>query len=194
MSILQHLDQLTSVPGEYVVQNFNDTKQLDEWIIPKSFASTDVNVDLEKDSRTSITDIFITDQEFSSPAPERLIGRLSSKPKEVLEHISAILSTTLPDNAISGDLADLVGFDDIEIVADLLASRSYFVNALSERGRTTRESPTSEKAKTAVIASLAPQDVRRRLEETLRANASRPLFTGVAKLQKCFHMCTLRPL
>jgi hypothetical protein len=32
----------------------------------------------------------------------------------------------------------------------------------------------------AVVASLAPQDVRRRLEETLRANASRPLFTGVA--------------
>jgi len=62
-----------------------------------------------------------------------------------------------------------------------------------------------------VAASLAPQDVRRRMEETLRANASRPLFTGVAvssfaaqresllkifskKLQKCFHMCTLRPL
>ncbi|KAG1874559.1 Sec63-domain-containing protein [Suillus subalutaceus] len=33
----------------------------------------------------------------------------------------------------------------------------------------------------AVVASLAPQDVRRRLEETLRANASRPLFTGVAQ-------------
>jgi hypothetical protein len=49
------------------------------------------------------------------------------------------------------------------------------------------------------------------MEETLRTNASRPLFTGVAvgsfapwreplfkisskKLQKCFHMCTLRPL
>lgn len=182
MSILQHLDQLTSVPGEYVVQNSNDTKQLDEWIMPKLFASSDVNVDLEKDSRISITDVFITGQKLSSPAPEHLIGRLSSKPKEVLEHISAILSTTLPDNAISGELADLVGFDDIEIVEELLASRSYFVNALSERDRTTRESPTSEKAKTgAVVASLAPQDVRRRLEETLRANASRPLFTGVAQ-------------
>ncbi|KAG2042976.1 Sec63-domain-containing protein [Suillus americanus] len=32
-----------------------------------------------------------------------------------------------------------------------------------------------------IVASLAPQDVRRRMEETLRANASRPLFTGVAQ-------------
>jgi antiviral helicase SLH1 len=37
----------------------------------------------------------------------------------------------------------------------------------------------------AVIASLAPQDVRRRMEETLRANASRPLFTGVAVSSFC---------
>lgn len=63
----------------------------------------------------------------------------------------------------------------------------------------------------APIASLAPQDVRRRMEETLRANASRPLFTGISvslisqgretllkisrkRPQKCFHMCTLHPL
>jgi hypothetical protein len=33
MSILEHLDQLTSAPGEYAVQKFNDTKQLDDWIM-----------------------------------------------------------------------------------------------------------------------------------------------------------------
>lgn len=193
MSILQHLDQLMSAPGEHAVQNFNDTKQLDDWIMPKSFTSPDVNDDLEQDSRNSITDVFITGQKLSLPTPEHLIGRLSSKPKEVLEHISGILSTTLPDDVISGELADLVGFDDIEIVAELLASRSYFVDALSGREKTTFKISTSEKAKTGtVVTSLAPQDIRRRLEGTLRANASRPLFTGVAKLQKCFHMYTLR--
>ncbi|KAG1806935.1 Sec63-domain-containing protein [Suillus plorans] len=184
MSILVHLDQLTSAPGEYAVQNFNDAKLLDDWIMPKSFASPDhdVNDDLEKDFRTSITDVFITGQKLSLSAPEHLIGRLSSKPREVLEHISGILSTTLPDDAISGELADLVGFDDIEIVAELLASRSYFVNVLSGRDRTTFENSTSGKPKTGVVtASLAPQDVRRRMEETLRTNASRPLFTGVAQ-------------
>jgi antiviral helicase SLH1 len=56
---------------------------------------------------------------------------MRSKPKEVLEHIYGIMSTTLPDDVISGELADLVGFDDIEIVAELLASRSSFVNAVS---------------------------------------------------------------
>jgi antiviral helicase SLH1 len=163
--------------------------------LPKSFTSPDVNDDLEKDFRNSITDVFITGQKLPVSTPEHLIGRLSSKPKEVLEHIYGIMSTTLPDDVISGELADLVGFDDIEIVAESLASRSYFVNALSGRDRSIFESSTSEKAKTGTVAaSLAPQDVRRRMEETLRANASRPLFTGVAKLQKCFHMCTLRPL
>ncbi|KAG2077544.1 Sec63-domain-containing protein [Suillus decipiens] len=183
MSILEHLNRLTSAPGEsYTVQNFNDTKQLDDWIMPKLFTSPGVNDDLEKDFRTSIMDVFITGQELSISPPEHLIGRLSSKPKEVLEHIYSILSTTLPDDAISGELADLVGFDDIEIVAELLASRSYLVDALPGKDKRTFEGSTSEKAKTgAVIASLAPQDVRRRLEETLRANASRPLFTGVAQ-------------
>ncbi|KAG0709510.1 Sec63-domain-containing protein [Suillus ampliporus] len=79
----------------------------------------------------------------------------------------------------------MVGFDDIDLVAGLLTSRSYFMNALSVRGQTTVENSTAEKAQTAatgtVIASLAPQDVRRRMEETLRANASRPLFTGMAQ-------------
>jgi antiviral helicase SLH1 len=131
MSILEHLDQLTSAPGEYAVQKFNDTKQLDDWIMPKSFTSPDVNDDLEKDFRNSIMDVFITGQKLSVSTPEHLIGRLSSKPKEVLEHIYGILLTTLPDDVISGELADLVGFDDIEIVAESLASRSYFVNAVS---------------------------------------------------------------
>ncbi|KAG1753916.1 Sec63-domain-containing protein [Suillus paluster] len=185
MSILEHLDQLTSAPRENAVQNF-DTKQLDNWITPNSFASLDVNDDLENDVRTSITDVFTADQDPSLvPPPQHLIGRLSSKPKEVLEAISDILSTTRTNEAISSELADLVGFDDIELVAGLLTFRSYFMNALSVRGHPTVEHSTTDKAKTSgtgtTIASLAPQDVRRRMEETLRANASRPLFTGMAQ-------------
>ncbi|KAG1785198.1 uncharacterized protein HD556DRAFT_1314460 [Suillus plorans] len=132
MPILVHLDQLTSAPGKYAVQNFNNAKKLEHWITPRSFASPDhgVNNNLEKDFRTSITDVFTTGQKLSLSLPEHLIGRLSrnlmivtfSKPKGVLEHISGILSTTLPNDAVSGELADLVGFDDIKIVAELLAS------------------------------------------------------------------------
>lgn len=56
---------------------------------------------------------------------------MRSKPKEVVEAISGLLSSTRLDDAISGELADLVGFEDIELVAGLLTSRSYFVNAVS---------------------------------------------------------------
>jgi antiviral helicase SLH1 len=56
---------------------------------------------------------------------------LRSKPKGVVEAISGLLSSTRPDDAISSELADLVGFEDIELVTELLTSRSYFVNAVS---------------------------------------------------------------
>ena len=56
---------------------------------------------------------------------------IRSKPKEILEAISRILSTSRPDEAISGELADVVGFEDIELVAGLLTSRSYFMNSVS---------------------------------------------------------------
>ncbi|OJA16987.1 hypothetical protein AZE42_00549 [Rhizopogon vesiculosus] len=185
MSILEHLYQLTSAPGEHAAQNF-DTRQLDGWIMPKSFATPDVNDDLEKDFRTSITDVFNTDQDLlSAPVYQHLTKRLSSKPKGVVEAISALLSSTRPDDAISGELADLVGFEDIELVTELLTSRPYFVNALSGWERMIGERSATEEARTLGIgtanASLAPQDVRRRMEETLMANAARPLFTGIAE-------------
>jgi len=57
---------------------------------------------------------------------------MRSKPKEVIEAISSLLSSTHPDDVISGELAELVGFEDIELVAGLLASRSYFVDTVSK--------------------------------------------------------------
>jgi hypothetical protein len=172
---------------------------------------------------------------------------MCSKPKAVVEDISSLLSSTRPDDAISGELADLVGFEDIELVAELLTSRSYFVDAVSvainfiafdhshclvvwvgtnDGGTFNRyggENAGNRQSvllnityssltwASAAINSLAPQDVRRRMEETLRANASRPLFTGIAvslisqlreislkisskRPRKCFHTCTLHPL
>lgn len=210
-------------------------------------------------------DVFDIDQDILSVSVyQHLLKRLSrlvvprllsfcrcliicSKPKAVVEAISSLLSNTRPDDAISGELADLVGFEDIELVAELLTSRSYFVDAVSvainlialDHSRNlvvwigTNDGGTSNRYggenasyrqsvlsnityssltwASAAIDSIAPQDVRRRMEETLRANASRPLFTGIAvslisqlreislkisskRHQKCFHTCTLHPL
>lgn len=42
----------------------------------------------------------------------------------MLENLSSILSSNRPDDAISGEIAEIVGFDDIEFVMEILNQRS----------------------------------------------------------------------
>ena len=116
----------------------------------------------------------------------------------MLDSVRSILSSGRPDDAISGELAELLGFDELELVSDILSNRSQFFEeprVVGEpnpgplpskgKGKETGNLPsvvTDELAHDAVPdpRSLAPDQVRRRMEEQLQANASRPLFTGTA--------------
>jgi len=116
----------------------------------------------------------------------------------MLDSVRSILSSGRPDDAISGELVELLGFDELELISDILSNRSQFF----EEPRVTNEPTlapnpsksggkeignllpvTTEEPAYVVFSdprSLAPDQVRRRMEEQLQANASRPLFTGVA--------------
>jgi len=116
----------------------------------------------------------------------------------MLDSVRSILSSGRPDDAISGELAELLGFDELELVTDILNNRDQFFEeprVINEqipdplpskgKGKETGNLPpivTEEPAHSAVSdpRSLAPDQVRRRMEEQLQANASRPLFTGTA--------------
>ena len=116
----------------------------------------------------------------------------------MLDSVRSILSSGRPDDAISGELAELLGFDELELVSEILSNRSQ----LFDEPRVVNEqtpTPFTSKSKGAEIGklysaatneavhaivpdprSLAPDQARRRVEEQLQANASRPLFTGTA--------------
>lgn len=44
----------------------------------------------------------------------------------MLESVRSILSSGRPDDAISGELAELLGFDELDLVSDILSNRSQF--------------------------------------------------------------------
>ena len=116
----------------------------------------------------------------------------------MLDTVRSILSSGRPDEAISGELAELLGFDELELVSSILSNRSQFFEELRVINEPTFN-PLPSKGKGKQIGnlsldameepvhviildprSLAPDQVRRRMEEQLQANASRPLFTGTA--------------
>ena len=115
-----------------------------------------------------------------------------------LDSVRSILSSGRPDDAISGELAELLGFDELDLVSDILSNRSQFFEEptvineptptpLPSTGKGKETGNTSsiviEGSAHSTVSdprSLAPDQVRKRMEEQLQANASRPLFTGTA--------------
>ncbi|KIK95504.1 hypothetical protein PAXRUDRAFT_11409 [Paxillus rubicundulus Ve08.2h10] len=100
----------------------------------------------------------------------------------VLEALAELLSSSNTDDEISIKAVELVGFDNIGLVRELLESRTSAAHELSNFHLSSGNTKsTFSPSSTTVSVSLAPQDARRRINETLEANASRPLFTGVAQ-------------
>lgn len=50
----------------------------------------------------------------------------------VLGTLHSTLASSRPNDDISGELAELVGFDDIELVMELLDNRTYAVQEVSK--------------------------------------------------------------
>ncbi|KAH8118593.1 Sec63-domain-containing protein [Phellopilus nigrolimitatus] len=113
--------------------------------------------------------------------------------------LRAILASGAPDEVASVELAELVGFDAVELVAEVIAQRraaSAKLEALLSEpakpaytpARTPPAPPGKKKGKRrdqgsrpdSPLIDLDPAAAQRRIEETLRANAARPLFTGTA--------------
>ncbi|KAJ7068154.1 Sec63-domain-containing protein [Mycena amicta] len=102
---------------------------------------------------------------------ERILARPDAE--HLLDSLPSLLLQT--QNDISGEVAEAVGYEDMELVMEILESRVSLGKQLDDL-RKLRAGTTSTD-----FSSLSAEDARRRMEEGFRKNAARPLFSGVAE-------------
>ncbi|KAJ3002623.1 hypothetical protein NUW54_g5749 [Trametes sanguinea] len=195
-----HLQYLVSTADESADR---EKRLLDEWAryhIPShtGVPSNDTHGDVDEDDGwDSVLDFVQGSSTYSgSPPDDAIVSALLSKPEieHVLPSLVSLLSSHKPDETISEELVEMIGFDDIELAMHLLAKRQEAVRELnlylqggSSASRPSERKPSTARTKgkqrdgaTSQVDQLDPAEARRRMEETLRANAERPLFTGAA--------------
>ncbi|KAG9317584.1 Sec63-domain-containing protein [Chiua virens] len=172
----QYLDSLITSRG---AGSDLSVQVLVEWSSPKAFDHDDGLSQIYEDEYadsdeplawSTVLDLFA--QEGESPVA-----------KTSLSKNTQLLSSSRTEDAISGEVAELVGFDQIELVTDLLGSRYSAAKELSlysDPRKKEANDMVSQPSKE-VSVSLAPEDARRRIDETLKSNAARPLFTHTAQ-------------
>ncbi|TFK43400.1 Sec63 Brl domain-containing protein [Crucibulum laeve] len=116
-----------------------------------------------------------------------LIHNLYQKPNSrlLLENLLSILSSLHPNEEISGEVAELVGFQDIEIVMEIINNRSTITQELSDHLLNAGMRDNSPKVIEASVElsslqNLSSGKARKRMEERFRENASRPQYSGTA--------------
>ncbi|KAH9938549.1 Sec63-domain-containing protein [Fomitopsis serialis] len=172
---LSHIQYLTGSPDE---SSDRDGRVVEEWtrkhIVAEDTQAASLPEDVEE--WDSVLSIYST-QSMSEAAnrPPVLSKILACEPnlRDVLPALSPILNSKASDDLISEQLAEIIGFDDIELVDDYLhgIQNGHASHALMGKQLGDQMYDTS---------SLDPEAARRRMEETLRSNAARPLYTGTA--------------
>ncbi|KAJ7591194.1 Sec63-domain-containing protein [Mycena floridula] len=107
---------------------------------------------------------------YQSSGPETdagLLERLLQKQHIDLTTLHTALSSSRGNDEISGDLAEICGFDEIELVMEVISSRSEIVNEIAHHLSGRHEPETNE---------LSADSARQRMAQKLRENAARPLF------------------
>ncbi|KIY73738.1 Sec63-domain-containing protein [Cylindrobasidium torrendii FP15055 ss-10] len=90
----------------------------------------------------------------------------------LLDSMYALLSSTQREDELSGQLTDLLGYDDIELVFSIIPERKSLLSEI--------EAWRSQPSSSADGLDFSTSSAKQRIEETLRENAARPLFTGIA--------------
>lgn len=131
----------------------------------------------------------------------------------LLQPLNDLLSSERPNDSVSEEVVEMLGFDAIELVVDILNDRHSLSREVivllpdprvpllmllmwrslrtcnvevvrNQDLQVRRQQPCARRIVTKLVpghdSSLDADAARRRMEETLRANAARPLFSGTA--------------
>ncbi|EIW82415.1 Sec63-domain-containing protein [Coniophora puteana RWD-64-598 SS2] len=119
-----------------------------------------------------------------SVASTGALDSLLSKHKlgPLLPNILEALASPKSDDTVSNELVDIIGFEHVDIVEKLMNKRVSLTDEVCHvNGSGIRpHHVTVGSSDDPVDVSLSHADARRRIEDTLRQNATRPLYTGVA--------------
>ncbi|KAF5387927.1 hypothetical protein D9615_000311 [Tricholomella constricta] len=192
-SIVSHLELLVG-PSQDAADN--DKRVLEDW---ESFQKTIQSPRLSQDAPSSNTEyverwptildiyriqgfkeeITPTSNQFNIYSSNKCVTRLlqTANIRPLLGSLRTALSSDRADDVISGEIAEIVGFDDIELAMDILKDRVSLAKELDqlefqERFRSSRTDPLRE---------FSEDEARRRMEHNFRENAARPLFSGTAQ-------------
>ncbi|VDB97030.1 unnamed protein product [Peniophora sp. CBMAI 1063] len=185
-SLLQHLEFLVGSSAD----GAGDRRVVDEWtrLDIATNGSEDAEL-LEEDpdwGADSVLDAFRAHNASNIPGDARApaVGPTVSKVltlpngSVLLDAISSALSSPRSDDAISEELFDLIGYDHIELVMEILQNRAGVVEEIQAHHEAPILPVGGHSGETPL--GLSATDARRRMEEAFRANAQRPMFLAEA--------------
>ncbi|KAF8592674.1 Sec63-domain-containing protein [Ramaria rubella] len=215
-SFASHLERLID-PTSHRLEPIDLTNQeIEQWIrYSDDFPHVPEDVETFTDGEppyASILDLPWAAEEASGVSTDTNINpidalyiKLASNPRvsPLLPALASVLSSPKKDEEISGEIADMFGFDAIELVMEVISNRlplSYKLaivddgapvglgRATPRSGKATPQSGRATPLKKGKSrgqqanggVDFTADDAKRRLEASLRAAAARPLFTGIA--------------
>ncbi|ESK97545.1 activating signal cointegrator 1 complex subunit 3 [Moniliophthora roreri MCA 2997] len=168
--LADHLDRLISGLSD---ATGSERSYIDEWARlqrENGPSKTEDTLNIEDSSWQSVLDLYNSQIGVSNP----LISKLRLKPNfnTILPSIHSLLSSNRSDDEVSAELVEILGFDDIELVMQVVSSRPSLVHEMEQllTVHTFHDAPPMD--------SFDPLHVQLRMEQKLRENAARPLFSG----------------
>ncbi|KAI6164750.1 Sec63-domain-containing protein [Pisolithus thermaeus] len=178
LNFAEHIDFLISSSRETGGGEVK-TSLLDEWTSYRA----DLR-DVYPVEQTPVTDLWdsvldVFRFQAVHPAMKTVLGKLSSDRASILYNL---LASSRTNDEILREVSELCALDDTGLGRELVQSRDVVLQQLIHlRSRTNPGvSSTLGRSYGSSEVSYEPEDARLRLEKSLKANASRPLFTKCA--------------
>ncbi|KZP12110.1 Sec63-domain-containing protein [Athelia psychrophila] len=197
--LAKHLGLLTSSGAE---SHGSERQLLEEWARYQEHNRPSTSSDGEDDGVedaepwASVLDVYrqgdasATIQDASSSILSKLINKPNIEP--LLPTVQSALSSTRENEVVYGELLELIGYEDMEFVMEIMENRASVVQELtaySAGGQThsgTLPPTSTRKGKGKQhedhgVKVLTHAQARKQMEKQFRENAARPLFTGTAQ-------------
>ncbi|KAF5393646.1 hypothetical protein D9757_000135 [Collybiopsis confluens] len=175
-------DHLEFLLGSSKDHEADDRSLIEGWSRLRGNPTPDVaDLDNERDIWPSVLDIYEQSETTHSTILSKLLQK--SDRNYLLSSLHPVLSSARPDDDISGELAELIGFEEIELVMEIIRERKCLVEELPKLS--TRAGTSQMDTKTfndigAARVDLDSRQARSRIDKKLQENAARPLFTNTA--------------